>query len=128
MPNLSVFNLAEYFAQLTLDNGCLPVKVDASFWEHGIAELPPGRLVSMVESDADWLSWERHPNGEEMIIQLSGQLILILESNGSIVEQTLEEGDFVIVPRGVWHTANVSASGRALFITPGDGTENRPRA
>ncbi|MDP9108831.1 MAG: hypothetical protein M3N23_07155, partial [Pseudomonadota bacterium] len=55
MPNLSVFNFAEHFAQLTLDNGCLPVKVDASFWQSGIAELPPGRLVSMVESDADWL-------------------------------------------------------------------------
>ena len=122
-----MFNLAEHFAQLTLDNGCLPVKVDACLWKRGIVELPPGRLVSMVESDADWLSWEHHPNGEEMIIQLSGQLILILEFSGSIVEQKLREGDFVVVPRGVWHTANVSAAGRALFITPGDGTENRPR-
>ncbi len=82
----------------------------------------------MVESDADWLRWERHPNGEEMIIQLSGQLILILDFSGLTVEKKLEEGDFVVVPRGVWHTANVSSPGRALFITPGDGSENRPRA
>lgn len=32
---------------------------------------------------------------------------------------------FVVVPRGTWHTAKVHAATTMLFITPGEGTENR---
>ncbi len=36
-----------------------------------------------------------------------------------------EAGSFVIVPRGTWHTAKINAPTRMLFVTPGQGTENR---
>ena len=123
----TVFVLGDHFVQLTLDDGCRPVKVDEAFWEHGVEALPPGRLVSLIESDTDWASWERHPNGEELIIQLEGELVLILEADGATIQRRLTAGDFAIVPRGVWHTANVAQAGKALFITPGDGTEGRER-
>jgi hypothetical protein len=32
----------------------------------------------------------------------------------------------MINPPNVWHTARVHEPGRALFITPGRGTEHRP--
>ena len=35
-------------------------------------------------------------------------------------------GEFVMVPRGVWHTARIATRASMLFITPGEGTENRP--
>ncbi len=62
-----------------------------------------------------------------MIIQLSGELALLLEINGATIERRLRKGEFLIVPRAVWHTANVISAGQALFITPGTGTEGRPR-
>ena len=123
----TVFVLGDHFVQLTLDDGCLPVKVDETFWEHGVEALPPGRLVSLIKSDTDWARWERHPNGEELIFQLEGELVLILEADGATIQRRLTVGDFTIVPRGVWHTANVAQAGKALFITPGDGTEGRDR-
>lgn len=126
-PAATVYVLGSHFAQLTLDGSCLPVEVDAAFWAHGVEALPPGRLVSLIESDTDWPSWERHPNGEELILQLSGELILILEVDGALIERRLIAGDFTIVPLGVWHTANVPRAGKASFITPGDGTEGRER-
>lgn len=123
----AVYVLGDHFAQLTLNGGCLPVEIDAAFWEHGVEALPPGRLVSLIESDTDWARWERHPNGEELIFQLSGELVLILDADGSTTARRLTAGDFTIVPRGVWHTANVTHAGKAMFITPGDGTEGRER-
>lgn len=126
-PAAKVYVLGEHFVHLTLGEGCLPVAVDATFWQQGIEELPPGRLVSMIESDTDWTRWERHPNGEELIFQLSGELVLILEADGVTTERRLTAGDFTVVPRGVWHTANVAQAGKAMFITPGDGTEGRER-
>ncbi|GAC1588955.1 MAG: hypothetical protein NVS3B5_21760 [Sphingomicrobium sp.] len=122
-----VHDLTRHFAQLTPDDGCIPIEVGPSFWEEAVVSLPPGRLVSLIESDSDWASWERHPDGEEMIIPLSGKLALLLEINGATIERQLGKAEFLIVPRGIWHTANVISAGQALFITPGTGTEGRPR-
>ncbi|MBB4612845.1 cupin domain-containing protein [Novosphingobium taihuense] len=121
------FPLGQYFAQLAGDDRCLPVEVDAAFWETGVSELPPGRLVSMFESASDWAVWECHPQGEEMIIQIEGELVLILEQDGVEVRVPLRAGEFAVVPKGIWHTADAPGPGRAIYITPGEGTQSRER-
>lgn len=35
-------------------------------------------------------------------------------------------GEFIIVPRGWWHTALTAESPRLLFINLGERTQNRP--
>lgn len=120
--------LGEYFAQLVGAGQCLPVRVDAAFWETGVGALPSGRLVSMFDSASDWTVWECHPQGEEMIIQLEGELVLILELDGGESRVPLRAGEFAVVPKGVWHTADVVSAGRAIYITPGEGTQSRERA
>ena len=125
---LRAFRLGEYFAQLTEQGGCEPVRIDDDFWQNRISELPPGRLVSLVDSATNWDSWERHPHGAEFILQLSGALELILAKDGKETSILLRQNDFAIVPPGVWHTANVPEPGAALYITPGKGTQNRARA
>lgn len=121
------YPLGAYFAQLGGEADCLPVEVDAAFWETGVQALPPGRLVSMFESATDWQVWEMHPQGEEMIIQIEGELVLVLEQDGGEVRVALRAGEFAVVPKGVWHTADVPAKGRAIYITPGEGTQSRKR-
>ncbi len=121
------YRLGGYFAQLAGADECLPVAVDATFWESGVQALPPGRLVSMFESASDWQVWEMHPQGEEMIIQIEGELVLILEQDGGEERVPLRAGEFAVVPRGVWHTADAPTAGRAIYITPGEGTQNRER-
>ena len=39
----------------------------------------------------------------------------------------LGPGDYAINPRGAWHTADADEPVVALFITPGEGTQNRQR-
>lgn len=126
------FQATETYLHLGPDGTAVPLAVDDTFWEKlgsgGFDHLGPGRLVSTYEFSADWTGWERHPAGEEVVVLLSGALDFVLEADGG--ERTIalsQPGQFLLVPRGVWHTANVADSATALFITPGDGTEHRPR-
>jgi mannose-6-phosphate isomerase-like protein (cupin superfamily) len=86
-----------------------------------------GRLVVMSPHDHTWTSWERHPAGEELVVQLSGRSVLIQDLPDGERRLELGPGQAAINPKGVWHTADVVEAGRALFITPGRGTAHRPR-
>jgi len=83
-------------------------------------------LVSTHEFDEDWTTWEIHPSGDEIVVLLSGAATLVLRrSDGDVRIQLAGPGAYVVVPRNTWHTARVSGTTRMLFITPGQGTENR---
>ena len=82
-------------------------------------------LVSSFSFDCDWSTWERHPAGDELVCLLSGRATLVLEGLG--MEELSEPGSYVLVPKGTWHTARTTVPTRMLFVTPGEGTENRPR-
>lgn len=87
-----------------------------------------GRLVSMHCFHESWDSWEMHPAGDEVVVCVSGRMTLHQErADGTLVSAAISAGEFVINPPGVWHTADVEDSATALFITPGLGTEVRPR-
>ena len=40
---------------------------------------------------------------------------------------SLQPGEYAINEPGIWHTADVSGSATAVFITAGWGTQHRPR-
>ena len=87
-----------------------------------------GRLVSLYRFDESWASWEVHPEGEEVVLCLEGAMTLHQElPDGSKATIMLASGDYAINPAGAWHTADIEGSALALFITPGEGTEHRPR-
>ena len=86
-----------------------------------------GRLVSMYSFSENWTSWERHPEGDEVVICTAGEITLIQELADGPQKITLSAGEYAINPRGTWHTADVADRATALFITSGIGTEHRPR-
>ena len=86
-----------------------------------------GRLVVLMDQQASWDSWERHPAGDELVVLVSGRADLIQEIDGEHRVVEMHAGMAVINPPGVWHTADVHEPGQALFITAGRGTEIRPR-
>lgn len=87
-----------------------------------------GRLVSMHTFLESWDSWEMHPEGEEVVLCISGEMTLVQElPDGSTARTTIGGGEYAINPPGVWHTADIEGEATALFITAGYGTEGRPR-
>ncbi|MDG6080120.1 cupin domain-containing protein [Erythrobacter litoralis] len=87
-----------------------------------------GRLVSQHHFTADWDMWEMHPQGDEVVICIAGQMVLHQERAGGGVDTfTLEPGDYAINSPSVWHTADIASEATAIFITAGKGTQHRPR-
>ena len=102
-------------------------------WYEGYAERTAadgaeGRLVTMHTFTESWDSWEMHPSGDEVVLCLTGEMTLHqLFSDGRTQQVTIGAGEYAINPPGVWHTADVTGTATALFITAGAGTTHRPR-
>lgn len=89
---------------------------------------PEGRLVTMHTFTESWDVWEMHPVGAEVVLCTAGTITLHQEhADGSTDAVTLAAGEYAINPAGTWHTADVTATATALFITAGEGTDHRPR-
>jgi quercetin dioxygenase-like cupin family protein len=92
------------------------------------ADGAEGRLVSLYRFSQSWDSWEMHPAGAELVVCISGNIILIQElPSGSEARIALGPGQYAVNPAGVWHTADVEGEAQALFITAGLDTEHRLR-
>ena len=82
-------------------------------------------LVSQYDFEEKWPTWEIHPHGDELVLLLSGDTDMVLATDdGEEVIRVSTPGEYVIVPRGTWHTARPYAPTSMLFLTPGEGTLN----
>ena len=129
MSDLPLHSLSTTFIALDDQSRARPLPVTNRFW----SDLTNGRLgefsrlVSLMSYNASWSTWERHPAGEEVVCLLEGSVTLLLEMPEGQEEINLTEpGQYVLVPPRTWHTARVERQCTMLFITPGEGTENRP--
>ena len=86
-----------------------------------------GRMVMVFEAARSWDVWECHPEGDEVVVCLSGRMTVIREIDGASDDVAVGPGEAMINPMGVWHTADVHEPGRFMTITPGRGTKHRPR-
>lgn len=128
------YDWAGTFVHLDDDGTATPLGVTESFWPDLISgqlgepgQLERGRLITLSEFDADWPMWERHPAGDELVYLLEGAVDIVLERrDGEETVRLDRQGAFVLVPRGVWHTARTTVATKMLFITPGAGTGHRP--
>jgi quercetin dioxygenase-like cupin family protein len=110
--------------------------VDGFAWDADVLEAygaavaqdgPDGRLVMVFEGGGSWDNWERHPAGDEVVICLSGRMTVIYETDAGDVRVELGPCEAMINPAGAWHTADIDEPVRFMTITPGLGTEHRPR-
>ena len=121
-------DLRTTFLSLADGPDAVPLEVGPDFWEtinerDDLAE----RLVGVFAYDSDWDSWEVHPEGDEIVMLLSGAADLVLDEPGGERIIELRDRATAIVPRGVWHTLTVHEPGEALHITRGEATQHRPR-
>lgn len=130
MTATSPLDLASTFVVIGPQHAATPVAVTPTLFEQldRQHEQFEGRLlVSSFAFDANWTTWEMHPGGDEIVCLLSGRATLVLDRDGR--EDTVElahPGAFAIVPKGTWHTARTDVPTQMLFVTPGQGTQNRP--
>ncbi|HKD39391.1 MAG TPA: cupin domain-containing protein [Myxococcaceae bacterium] len=62
--------------------------------------------------------WERHPDGDELLHVLDGELVLCVLAPEGRVEVTLHAGSVFVIPRGLWHRSYARGAVSMLFATP----------
>ena len=127
---VSAKDIASTYLHFLDDGRASPIPVSDTFWGDLAAgkhpQLEHGRLMSAFTFSAPWSSWERHPAGDELVMLLSGAATLVLEHSGQEHSVQLRTpGDYLLVPRNVWHTARTAVPTTMLFLTAGAGTEHR---
>lgn len=122
-------NINSTFVVLDDTGNAIPVEVSDRFYEkleQQFGDFKGKRLISHYRFEQDWDSWEMHPTGEEFVCLLSGQVDFVLEQDeGEKTVSLNSPGQYILVPRGVWHTAKVHTPSSVLFITPGEETQSR---
>ena len=122
------FDPLSTFVHIADDGRATTLDVTPTFWQM-LAErddLQRGLLVSSYRFTGDWSSWERHPHGDELVVQLEGETDFVLEEPDGERTIALRGRGALVVPRNVWHTARVRKPSVGLFVTRGEGTEHRP--
>lgn len=129
---MTAANIESTYLRLRPDCSVEQLPVNATFWPRLMAgELGSFHheyLVTSYTFNNDWPSWEIHPNGDEIVLLISGRAVMVLEAaDGSHRQVILDSpGSFAFVPRETWHTAKIDRESVMLFITAGEGTRNRP--
>ena len=126
-------NFATSCLRLRSDVSIEPLAMDDSFWSRimsgELGSFHNEYLVTVHQQRENWTSWEMHPNGDELVCLLDGHVRFVLEHDGGTKRIELRDGgDFIVVPKGTWHTADVAAPSRMLFITAGEDTRHRERS
>jgi len=82
-----------------------------------------GNLTIGVMSYTGLTPWERHPDGDELLLALDGELDLtVLTDNGSVTRK-LSAGEAFVCPQGLWHRQNAEKSVSMLYGTPIETSE-----
>jgi mannose-6-phosphate isomerase-like protein (cupin superfamily) len=71
-----------------------------------------------VADYAGTTEWERHRNGDEIVMVLDGATTLFLLVNGNDVPHHLGPREFLVVPQGVWHRFETPDRVKVLTVTP----------
>lgn len=101
----------------------------AAYAEAVAADGPDGRLVVVIDDEGRGDHWERHL-GDEVIVCLSGSVSVHRRTDGTdgpSEEILLGPADATVNPAGTWHAVDMHGPARILTITPGLGSEHRPR-
>ncbi|MHB8382316.1 MAG: cupin domain-containing protein [Candidatus Binataceae bacterium] len=67
--------------------------------------------------------WERHPDGDELLYALDGEVELTALTGDGPITRTIRAGDAFVCPRGIWHRQIPKPWATILFGTPNKTTE-----
>lgn len=119
----------DIFLSLARDGAAEALGGGPEFWE----KLADGRitidgwLVSLLRLSGSFPHWERHMDGEEIVILRQGGPVAlrIEEEAGERTAQLTPESPVCVVPRTCWHFGTAETPATLVFITPAGNTEHR---
>lgn len=95
-------------------------------WSPKIVGALNENYLKVVKVQGDFV-WHKHDDADELFLVLKGRLVIQLRGQ----DITLDEGEFVVVPKGVEHRPVAEHEAHVLLIEPktvintGDATDAR---
>jgi oxalate decarboxylase/phosphoglucose isomerase-like protein (cupin superfamily) len=128
---LQPYDSARTFTVMTAQQDAVAMDVTENFYadlEKNFGDFHGAMLIAGYHFHEPWSTWEKHPAGDEIVCLLAGAAELILEQGEVETRIALTTpGSYAVVPRDTWHTADVADHAQMIFVTPGEGTQHRPR-
>jgi len=75
-----------------------------------------GRMVGVFHF-AGLSPWERHPDQDELLYVLDGEVEVTVLSEGGASNCTVRAGSVCIIPKGLWHRQLPKPAVKLMFIT-----------
>ena len=82
-----------------------------------------GNLTLGVMSYSGQTPWERHPDGDELLLALDGRVDVTVLTDQGPVKRTLRAGEAFVCPQGLWHRQRAEKSVSMLYGTPTETSE-----
>ncbi len=101
--NLNKVTLSSKFAQIS------------NYWQPAIVGELNGQAIKLVKCKGAF-TWHHHTNEDEMFLVVKGSFVMELLDK----HITLEEGEFLIVPKGVEHRPNAAEEVWIMLFEPID--------
>jgi len=89
---------------------------DAEAATRNVAKI--GNLTLGVMSYTGQTPWERHPDGDELLLVLDGELEVTTLTDDGPVKRTLRAAEAFVCPQGLWHRQYAEKSVSMLYGTP----------
>ena len=89
---------------------------DADAAVRNVAKI--GNLTLGVMSYTGQTPWERHPDGDELLLALDGEVEVTALTDDGPVTRKLRAGEAFVCPQGLWHRQFAEKSVSMLYGTP----------
>jgi len=86
-------------------------------WNPRIAGELNGQMVKLVKFQGPF-TWHHHENEDEMFFVVKGRFRMDYRDHGCDSEEWIEEGEFIIVPRGIEHRPFAEEECQVLLFEP----------
>lgn len=117
---ITVLDMADSVVDIRSDFSMTPRLI-----KPGRMERATGITLGYVETEHGFPhNGERHPDGDELLILISGRLQVTTDHQNEPTE--LLPGHACIVPKGAWHKVHVLEPSKFFFATTGPNGEHRP--
>jgi mannose-6-phosphate isomerase-like protein (cupin superfamily) len=85
-------------------------------WSPRVAAELNGQAIKLAKVEGEFV-WHQHDDADELFLVQSGELTVEFRDEPDV---TLEEGEFLVVPRGVEHRPVAEDEAEILLFEPGE--------
>jgi len=116
MSKATAINLDSAYARLAFLRDRTPETPSLGTAAAVLSEYRDGAIF--ITHYAGHSEWERHPNGDEVVLVVDGETTLFLFRAGEEVPNVLRRGELLVVPRNTWHRFESPRGVKVLTVTP----------